>query len=173
MKIRNIPFGYEIRNGEVVLNESEADAVTLTFEKYLNGEPLSVIAAWLNGAEIPYSEGSTIWSKCTVKRVIDNVRYTGLFGFPMIIAPADFDAAAAMKSAKYTRKNTPTGVDGEVPTSDAPTPEPRTDHMLKITKLMNEFRRELDKSQFDAELTKRLLMSAATLKYDECRTEAA
>jgi hypothetical protein len=188
MKNRNIPFGYEMQNGEIVCNVTETDAVKLIFSEYIAGAALSAIAVRLNDAKVPYSNTSTEWNKSTVKRVLDNVRYTGLFGFPLIIAPTDFDTAAVMKSTKYTRRNieksTETVKDTEITnnenfdaeitkTENLQPPINRVSHTLEITKLRNEFRRELDKTLPNAINAKQLLMSITALKYSECRTETS
>ncbi|MDR3278008.1 MAG: recombinase family protein [Oscillospiraceae bacterium] len=164
MKKRNIPFGYEIRNGEIVTSKDESLAVRMIFREYLAGASLKGLAEKLNGARLPYSAASPVWSKSTVKRVLDNVRYTGLFGCPMLVAPADYDAAAAMKSENRkwdgVKKITP---------PERRVPPPERDFTLEIMKLKNEFRRELDRPRIDAGRARGLLLSIAALKYDEYR----
>ena len=53
MKNRKIPYGYEMKNGAVVINGAEAETVKNIFSEYLNGLVLKDIAATLKaqGAE--------------------------------------------------------------------------------------------------------------------------
>ena len=44
MKIRNIPFGYVLVNGEIALHRQEASAVKRIFALYLQGASLKTIA---------------------------------------------------------------------------------------------------------------------------------
>lgn len=99
MKIRNIPFGYALENGEINLHTQESPVVKQIFSLYLQGASLKAIA---EAIEIPYSEASSGWSKCKVKRVLDNIRYIGGNGYPAVIESADFKMAQRIKSDKNT-----------------------------------------------------------------------
>lgn len=99
MKIRNIPFGYVLENGEITLHAQEASVVKQIFSSYLQGASLKAIADMI---EFPYSEASPGWSKCNVKRVLDNTRYTGGSGYPALIDAGDFETAKCLKSDKNT-----------------------------------------------------------------------
>lgn len=111
MKIRNIPFGYLLENGNITLHAQESPVVKQIFASYLQGASLKAIADVI---EIPYSEASPGWSKCKVKRVLDNVRYTGYCGYPAIIETDDFKTAQRLKSDKNTCIPAPLGDDVQI-----------------------------------------------------------
>ncbi len=88
MKIRHIPFGYTIINGEYVLNKNEAKAVIDIFEMYVSGKSYGEIAKTMT---IPYREEVYKWDKNMVKRILENKAYTGESIYPQIINKYDFD----------------------------------------------------------------------------------
>ena len=65
-KNRIIPFGYCMKNGEIITESKELYAVVTIFNEYLKGKSLSEIAALM---EVPYSENLS-WNKNMVKRII-------------------------------------------------------------------------------------------------------
>lgn len=84
-KNRTIPFGYEMRGGEIQMNLIEAKAVQTIFESYLQGFSLSDIAQYMSEKGIPYHETSLTWNKNMVKRILENERYTGTEDFLPLI----------------------------------------------------------------------------------------
>ena len=88
-KNRIIPFGYCMKNGEIITEPKELYAVVTVFNEYLKGKSLSEIAALM---EVPYSENSS-WNKNMVKRIIENDRYLGTEKFPQIIDKETFKLA--------------------------------------------------------------------------------
>ena len=77
MRNRNIPFGYQYRNGVPAVHPQESQTVRAVFAAYLSGEPLSKIAANLTAKLVEYLPGHSQWDKARVKRLLDNVKYTG------------------------------------------------------------------------------------------------
>lgn len=77
MKNRKIPYGYEMKNGAVVINGAEAETVKNIFSEYVNGLVLKDIAATLKAQGAEYLPGETDWNKSRVKRIIDDARYCG------------------------------------------------------------------------------------------------
>lgn len=76
MRNRNIPFGYQYRNGVLAVHPQESQTVRAVFAAYLSGEPLSKIAANLTAKLVEYLPGHSQWDKARVKRLLDNVKYT-------------------------------------------------------------------------------------------------
>jgi len=101
-KLRHIPFGYKIENGEIVIETTESIAVEYIFNKYLNGESYSQIAKQII---IPYKENTILWNKNMVKRILENNKYIGNSNYPIIISPELLKQVTEIKSQKYTRKN--------------------------------------------------------------------
>ena len=94
---RNIPFGYMMRGGEIVLHPEESVAVREIFEMYLRGMSLKSIAAAMT---VPYNVDKVLWNKNMVSRMLENERYTGADGYPPIIEPEVFRRANEIKQRK-------------------------------------------------------------------------
>lgn len=71
-KNRSIPFGYCMRNGEIIPEHTETKAVQYIFNEYIQGCSLNEIATFMMTKNIPYSEGSRIWNKNMIKRILEN-----------------------------------------------------------------------------------------------------
>ena len=93
---RNIPFGYMMRDGEIVLHPDESAAVGQIFEMYLNGSSLKSIAAAMT---VPYNVDKS-WNKNMVSRILENMHYTGSDGYPAVIEPEMFRKANEIKQRK-------------------------------------------------------------------------
>ena len=97
-KNRIIPFGYCMKNGEIITEPNELYTVVTIFNEYLKGKSLSEIAALM---EVPYSENSS-WNKNMVKRIIENDRYLGTEKYPQIIDKETFKLANEKRVRKAT-----------------------------------------------------------------------
>lgn len=106
MKIRNIPFGYQMENGRITLHPAESEAVKNIFTAYLNGQSLLQIANSLNERHAEYMPGVTGWNKARLKRIIEDERYLGSESYPAIIGQADFSKAQKIKAERNTQKDT-------------------------------------------------------------------
>lgn len=93
-KIRSIPFGYEMQDGEIVPQAEQAKLVQQIFAGYLNGIPILEIVRNLNLNQIPYDESQKTWNKNRIYRILEDKRYLGQNGFPAIVAPNDFEQVA-------------------------------------------------------------------------------
>ncbi len=102
MRNRTIPFGYHYQNGILVLHPQESQTVRAVFAAYLSGEPLSKIAAHLTDKLVEYLPGCWKWDKARVKRILDNIKYTGVGEFPPIIKEGDFQMAHQKKESAST-----------------------------------------------------------------------
>ena len=101
-KNRIIPFGYCMRNGEIMVNLTEAKAVVRIFEEYLNGSSLLQIAKLMESEKIRYFEDSGHWNKNMVKRIIENEKYLGNEKYPQIIGEKFFTQANEKRMLKAT-----------------------------------------------------------------------
>ena len=102
MKKRTIPFGYHYQNGVLVVHPQESQIVRNVFVAYLNGEPLSRIASHLTAKLVEYLPGRWQWDKARVKRILDNIKYTGVGEFPPIIKEKDYQMAHQKKESANT-----------------------------------------------------------------------
>ena len=81
---RKLPFGYQMRMGEIVRNEPEAKAVQDIFLQYTLGASLKEIAEQMSKTGPAYDEGKS-WNKNMVARILENAKYTGDAEFDAII----------------------------------------------------------------------------------------
>ncbi len=96
---RTIPFGYRMRQGEIVRDPTEADAVKEIFARYLQGDSMQRIAEAMEAQGIRYHERTKCWNKSMVKCVLENPHYLGDDQYPSIISEENFQAAQKRKRA--------------------------------------------------------------------------
>lgn len=99
-KIRYIPYGYTLRNGRTVIEQSEADVIREIFDSYISGASLQCIAEQLTKRRISYSELTDIWDKARIARIIDNAKYIGDGEYDPIIDEALYESAVSLKTAR-------------------------------------------------------------------------
>ena len=73
---RKLPFGYQMRMGEIVRNEPEANTVQDIFLEYTLGASLKEIAEQMSKNGPVYDEGKS-WNKNMIARILKNPKYTG------------------------------------------------------------------------------------------------
>lgn len=64
-------------NGNLVINEEQAETVRLIYDKYLRGRNYFSIAKELNEAEIPGWNGEVKWIASTIEKMLHNEKYKG------------------------------------------------------------------------------------------------
>ena len=90
---RKLPFGYQMRMGEIVRNEPEAKAVQDIFLQYTLGASLKEIAEQMSKTGPAYDEGKS-WNKNMIARILENTKYTGADSYPRLVDIKLFEAAA-------------------------------------------------------------------------------
>lgn len=70
-------YGYELVNGELRVNDTEAAVVRRIFHLYLQGCGKQAIADQLNAEEVPKRYGYTTWHSFTIDYILNNERYMG------------------------------------------------------------------------------------------------
>ena len=98
---RKLPFGYQMRFGDVIPHPDEAEAVQKIYQNYLAGASFRQIAEGLQAQGIPY-DGAKPWNKNMVARILENERYTGI-AVPSSAGPPNTDR---------TRETADTGREG-------------------------------------------------------------
>ena len=86
MRIRNILFGYEVKDGNVVVNQIEADIVRTIYEMYLSEKTLKQISDYLTAQKIIYFADNAVWNKIMIARILDDSRYLGDSKYEKIIS---------------------------------------------------------------------------------------
>lgn len=75
-KIACSPYGYNAVDGELVVNEQQAETVRLIFAEILSGKSLQKIADDLNRRNIPSKKGGR-WTATTIRGMVGNEKYIG------------------------------------------------------------------------------------------------
>lgn len=74
-----MPYGYYVENGKVLINEDQANIVRKVFELYNGGWGHLKIARWLNDNKIPTYKGLIgSWQTFQVTQILKNEKYIGL-----------------------------------------------------------------------------------------------
>ena len=76
------------------------------FSEYQSGMSLLEIASRLNDENIEYQTGVTGWNKSRIMRLIEDERYTGKGGFPVISDERTHQAMVEIKAQKNTQHGT-------------------------------------------------------------------
>lgn len=86
MTKRKILYGYQIRGGALEIVPEEQRVVQMLFALYSAGASYQDISDALNRQGVPYSSEIPLWNKHKIKRMLENARYTGKDGYPVMIA---------------------------------------------------------------------------------------
>lgn len=76
-KIARPPFGFDIIDGKLEVNEDQAQIVNQIFNWYISGCGLQKIADILNENNVPSSQKQKKWTADIVKYILKNERYIG------------------------------------------------------------------------------------------------
>ena len=99
MSNRKLPFGYHLENGEINVQEQEAQLVECIFQWYCDGESLKAVTERLSRQTVPFAEGRC-WNKNIVARILADGRYLGTCEYPEIIESETFLKAAGARKQK-------------------------------------------------------------------------
>ena len=81
---RKVLYGYQIRNGALEIVPEEQRTVSMVFTLYNAGASYQAISDALNRQGVPYCREVPLWNKHKVKRLLENPRYTGKEGYPIL-----------------------------------------------------------------------------------------
>ncbi len=76
-KISCPPFGYDAVDGQLVVNEAQAETVRFIFNAILSGKSAEKVADDLNSRKIPTRKGGR-WTATTIRGMANNEKYTGV-----------------------------------------------------------------------------------------------
>jgi site-specific DNA recombinase len=71
------PFGYDLKDGTLVINEKEAELVRHIFNSYINGVSKQTLADELTAKRIKTTYDNTSWSVFNIDYIIKNEKYIG------------------------------------------------------------------------------------------------
>ena len=99
---RKTPFGYVIQDGVVQPHPQESDAVRYIFGQYLAGASFLTIAEDMTRKGIHYHQHTAEWNKSMIKRVLENIKYIGVGGYPQLVSNKDFIAVQNQRTSRTT-----------------------------------------------------------------------
>ena len=88
-----------MENGEINIQEQEAQLVECIFQWYCDGESLKAVTERLSRQTVPFAEGRC-WNKNIVARILADERYLGTCEYPEIIGSETFLKAAGARNKK-------------------------------------------------------------------------
>lgn len=86
MKIRKLPFGYKMQNGQIQAHEQEAPIVRLIYTEYAKGASYRILTETLNKQPVFYNQPGQPWNKNMVGRILNNKVYLGTDSYPPLIS---------------------------------------------------------------------------------------
>ena len=128
---RKVLYGYQIQNGALEIVPEEQRTVSMAFTLYNAGASYQAISDALNRQGVPYCLEVPLWNKHKVKRLLENPRYTGKEGYPILVEADIFQAAQEKTAEKNARKQS----HGEKPAIARLTPYFRCTCGGKMTRL--------------------------------------
>ena len=99
----NIPYGYDYRNGQLVVNKNEEIHVKKIFELYQSGMSMSKIARNLNVENIPTKQNKT-WGSETISKILKNPLYCGIFHWEEIEHPDSYPSIIDEKTFQQVQE---------------------------------------------------------------------
>ena len=94
-----------MQKGEIIAEPTESQAVKDIFKLYLDGNSMSEIARQMSISQISYNGITFDWNKNMVKRILENEKYLGKDGYPVLIDSETYYHANARKKSKATSVN--------------------------------------------------------------------
>ena len=94
-----------MQKGEIIAEPTVNQAVKDIFKLYLDGKSMSELARQMSISQISYNGITFDWNKNMVKRILENEKYLGKDGYPVLIDNETFNHANARKKSKATSVN--------------------------------------------------------------------
>ena len=101
---RIIPYGYAVQNGQTVIHPDESAIVRHIFIDYLSGASLLAVARALTREGVPFLPGRSDWNKNRVKRILGDIRYTGMDTYPTLIKQDMYQRVQAVKQSRTDKR---------------------------------------------------------------------
>ena len=105
MKMRTIPYGYAVRNGENIPHPAESSIVQRIFKDYLGGKSLLKIAQALTAENIEFLPSRHDWNKNRIKRILEDIRYIGTDTYPSLVSEDMIQRAQTVKDSNNNQVN--------------------------------------------------------------------
>ncbi|MFT9494768.1 recombinase family protein [Anaerosolibacter sp.] len=96
---RHMPMGYKMVNGQIEVNEEQAQIVKAIFTDYIKGKSLKAIAKKLSDKGVLNANMKPNWNHGSVGKILQNVKYQGDEFYPRLIDQATYKKAQDMRAA--------------------------------------------------------------------------
>lgn len=106
MSARNLPYGYQMEKGIVLINEQEAEYVRRIFDRRIDGLGVYAIGKMLYEEQIPFFDETRDKAIKKVSAILYKPIYAGDEKYPPIVDKEIFDRIQQMKSAAFRKKTT-------------------------------------------------------------------
>ena len=99
MMQRHMPMGYKMVNGQIEINEEQAQIVKSIFIDYIKGKSLKAIAKELTERGILNANKKPNWNHGPVGKILQNVKYKGDEFYPRLIDEDTFKKARELRAS--------------------------------------------------------------------------
>ena len=99
MMQRHMPMGYKMVNGQIEINEEQANIVKSIFVDYVKGKSLKAIATELTDRSVLNANKKPNWNHGSVGKMLQNVKYKGDELYPRLIDEAIFKKAQDLRTS--------------------------------------------------------------------------
>ena len=106
MSARNLPYGYKMEKGIVLINEQEAEYVRRIFDMRVSGIGVYAIGKMLYEEQIPFFDETRDKAIKKASAILYKPIYAGDEKYPLIIDKEIFGKIQEMKSAAFRKKVT-------------------------------------------------------------------
>ena len=96
---RHMPMGYKMVNGQIEINEEQAQIVKSIFIDYIKGKSLKAIAKELTERGILNANKKPNWNHGSVGKILQNVKYQGDEFYPRLIDEDTFKKARELRAS--------------------------------------------------------------------------
>lgn len=103
-KIRYLPFGYDIVNGEIQIIPQEQQLLERIFCGYQQGYSLQKLSDLAERSGLKFRENARVWNKNMIARILDDERYWNGKEFPVILSMENAHQIAEMRKRKTTNQ---------------------------------------------------------------------
>ena len=106
MSARNLPYGYKMEKGIVLINEQEAEYIRRIFDMRISGMGVYAIGKMLYEEQIPFFNETRDKAIKKASAILYKPVYIGDEKYPPIIEREKFEKIQEMKSAAFRKKTT-------------------------------------------------------------------
>jgi len=91
----NIPYGYDYHDGQLHINEKEAQVIKNIYSWYLDGKSMGDIVKMLNDAKVP-TKNQGFWAKKMISTILKNPVYCGYLHWEKYVNKSDHEAIVTL-----------------------------------------------------------------------------